>query len=181
MENVTRLVGWPDVVVASLQAALDELRQSRVILSSEQVEGYVCLKPPRIDARSGALEGVLRNRRSWPGFVRAFGEWKRFVPLRELNGLPFPTGDWEQLVESTPCLAAQEWAPKHVGLTAVWSPKNEPGKHSSWPRWRWCLLAAWLADRISVRCPVSKRAAVGDKQREPAGTARFSEQLKSEV
>ena len=147
--NVIRLVGWPRSAIEPMRVALQDLEESRIILSLVDVEGFVKISPPRIDRQSDAFRKVLGDRGGWAAMARAFEEWKRFAPLRELEGIPLHEDQWKQLLEATPALAAQGWVARKIGMATVWVPKKRPGKQSLWPTWRWLMLATWMADRIS--------------------------------
>lgn len=149
IENAVGLVGWPRAAVELMRVALRDLGDSRIILSSVDAEGYVRISPPRIDRKSDVLRKVLADHGCWTAMAGAFEEWKRFAPLRELEGIPLHEDKCKQFLKATPALAAQGWAARKIGMTTVWVPQKRPGKQSQWPTWRWLMLATWLSDRIS--------------------------------
>lgn len=150
IKNAVGLVGWPRSAVEPMRAVLRDLEDSRITLSSADIEGFATIGPPRIDRTSNHFREVLGDRRSWTGMATAFDAWRRLVPLRELEGIPLHEDGWKQILAVTPALATQGWEARKVGMATVWAPQKRPGKQSQWPTWRWLMLATWLSDRIST-------------------------------
>ena len=149
IENVVRLVGWPDTSVEPLRMAIQDLEDSGIALSPTDAKALLRINPPRINRQSGHFRSVLRDRSSWTAMAGAFEEWKRYVPIRELAGVPMQQDRWRQLLATAPHVAAQGWVAKTQGRTIIWTPETCVGKQSAWPKWRWMMLAIWLSGRVT--------------------------------